>query len=181
MARRVCIWALMLSCEVTVDAMRGLTEEYMKLHPAVVRGLRILALLGAVCAVQSAGADDRTIKVVMDYARLVRLPDGAQTLVIGNPLVADVSMVKDQLFVVTGKSFGTTNLIVLDRSGQQVGESIVTVVPASDKVLVQRGSHRESLSCYPKCVPTVELGDDSAYAQSVIGSIKTHESALNSK
>ena len=59
----------------------------------------------------------------MDYARLVRLPEGAQTLVIGNPLVADVNMVKgNQLLVITGKSFGTTNLIVLDRAGQQVGE-----------------------------------------------------------
>jgi hypothetical protein len=158
------------------------TEEYMTIHPTVTRGLRMLALLGGICVAAQPGlADDRTIRVVMDYARLVRLPDGAQTLVIGNPLVADVSMVKDQLFVVTGKSFGTTNLIVLDRSGQQVGESIVTVVPASDKVLVQRGPHRESLSCYPKCVPTVELGDDTAYAGSVIGSIKAHEAAMNSK
>ena len=60
-------------------------------------------------------------------------------------------MVKgNQLFVITGKSFGTTNLIVLDRAGQQVGELIVTVVPASDKVLVQRGSHREVIILQPK-------------------------------
>jgi Flp pilus assembly secretin CpaC len=118
----------------------------------------------------------------MDYARLVRLPEGAQTLVIGNPLVADVNMVKgNQLFVITGKSFGTTNLIVLDRAGQQVGESIVTVVPASDKVLVQRGSHRESLSCNPKCVATVDPSDDVAYSQQVIGAVTMHEGAMKAK
>jgi len=35
----------------------------------------------------------------------------------------------NQLMVITGKSFGTTNLIVLDGSGAQVGESMITVVP----------------------------------------------------
>ncbi len=118
----------------------------------------------------------------MDYARLVRLPEGAQTLVIGNPLVADVNMIRgNRLFVITGKSFGTTNLIVLDRAGQQVGESIVTVVPANDKVLVQRGSHRESLSCNPKCVTAVELSDDMTYAKAAIDAVKAHDAAMNSK
>jgi Flp pilus assembly secretin CpaC len=129
-----------------------------------------------------AHAEDRTIRVTMDYARLVRLPEGAQTVVIGNPLVADVNMVKgNQLFVITGKSFGTTNLVVLDRTGQQVGESIITVVPANDKVLVQRGSHRESLSCNPKCVTTVDLGDDAAYSQQAIAAVKAHDAAMSAK
>lgn len=146
------------------------------------RGVRFALLASTLAVSTPATADDRTIKVVMDYARLVRLPEGAQTVVIGNPIVADVSMVKgNQLFVITGKSFGTTNLIVLDRSGQQVGESIVTVVPSSDKLLVQRGSHRESLSCNPKCVAAVELSDDSAYSQVVIGAVKAHDAAMNNK
>ncbi|MGJ0509618.1 MAG: pilus assembly protein N-terminal domain-containing protein [Methylocystis sp.] len=153
----------------------------MSHHLSLSRAALFLALTVSGLA-QPAAADDRTIRVVLDYARLVRLPEGTQTLVIGNPLVADVSMVKgNQLFVITGKSFGTTNLIVLDRSGQQVGESIVTVVPANDKVLVQRGVHRESLSCNPKCVTTVDLGDDAAYSQNAISAAKAHESAMNSK
>lgn len=145
-------------------------------------GVRILVLAGLFGASSAPSyAETRTIRVTLDYARLVRLPEGAQTLVVGNPLVADINMLKgDNLFLITGRSFGTTNLIVLDRSGQQVGESLITVVPATDKLLVQRGSHRESLSCNPKCVATVELSDDMEYAKAAIGAVMTHDSAMDS-
>jgi Flp pilus assembly secretin CpaC len=159
------------------------TEKIMKHSSPLVWGVRILAFAGLFeMACAPSYAESRPIRVVMDYARLVRLPEGAQTLVIGNPLVADVNMVKgNQLFVITGKSFGTTNLIVLDRAGQQVGESIVTVVPANDKVLVQRGSHRESLSCNPKCVASIDPSDDNAYTQQVINAVMMHEGAMKAK
>lgn len=146
-------------------------------------GARILVLAGLLGASSAPSyAETRTIRVTMDYARLVRLPEGAQTLVVGNPLVADVNMLKgDNLFLITGRSFGTTNLIVLDRSGQQVGESLITVVPTNDKVLVQRGSHRESLACNPKCVPAVDLSDDLAYARAGIEAVMTHDAAMDPK
>lgn len=151
--------------------------NYMKRFSSFARGALLIAL-GASQSISAAAADERTIKVELDYARIVKIPDGAQTLVIGNPLVADVTMLKtSQLMVITGKSFGTTNLIVLDRSGQQVGESIVTVVPAEDKVVVQRGAHRESYSCHPKCARAVDMADDSAYMTNVIGSVKAHDDA----
>jgi hypothetical protein len=158
-------------------------RKLMRPASSFTRSALAMALLASTYTLATpAVADERAIRVVMDYARLVRLPEGAQTVVIGNPLVADVSMIKgNQLFVITGKSFGTTNLVVLDRSGQQVGESIVTVVPSNDKVLVQRGSHRESLSCNPKCVPAIELADDVTYAQTVIGAAKAHDGAMSAK
>ena len=53
-----------------------------------------------------AQAQEKTIYVDLDYARILRLPEGAQTLVIGNPLIADVTMLKNnRLMVVTGKSW----------------------------------------------------------------------------
>ena len=53
----------------------------------------------------------------------------------------------NRLMVVTGKSFGATNLIILDSSGTQVSESMITVVPPNDKLVVMRGPHRESDWC----------------------------------
>ncbi len=82
-----------------------------------------------------------------------------------------------QLMVITGKSFGTTNLIVLDRSGAQVGEFIITVVPAQDKVIVQRGTHRELRSCAPKCGRSVDLADDVQYMNNAIDAVKSHDGA----
>jgi Flp pilus assembly secretin CpaC len=149
---------------------------------SLLRGLLLLGFgfAGLSCGLSSAEANDRTIRVDIDYARIVKIPEGASTLVIGNPIVADVTMLKNsQLMVITGKSFGTTNLIVLDKSGAQVGESIVTVVPAEDKLVVQRGPHRESMSCNPRCAKAVDLADDVAYMNSVIEAVKSHDSAAS--
>ncbi|PPD44262.1 MAG: hypothetical protein CTY15_07390 [Methylocystis sp.] len=154
----------------------------MTFIPSFLRGALLLAsgLLACEAFVGAANANERAIRVDLDYARIVKIPQGAQTLVIGNPLVADVTMLKNsQLMVITGKSFGTTNLIVLDRSGAQVGESIVTVVPAQDKVVVNRGVHRESLSCAPNCARTVDLADDVQYMTNAIQAVTAHDAAAN--
>jgi len=144
------------------------------------RGIGALALL-AVCAtslVLPARGEEREVFVDIDYARLVRLPEGAQTLVIGNPLVADVTMLKgSRLMVVTGRSFGRTNLILLDRAGGQVSESLITVVPRNDKLVVQRGPHRESYSCHPDCRPAVDLADDPAYMAVTQDAVHKHEAS----
>lgn len=151
----------------------------MKLPPPLRLGLLCVALV-ATAFVGVARAADKTLYIDLDYARVVRIPQGAQTLIIGNPLIADVTMLKNnQLMVVTGKAFGTTNLIMLDNAGSQVGESFITVVPANDKLLVMRGPHRESYSCNPDCMPTVDLGDDPAFQGTTLGAIKAHEGALS--
>jgi Flp pilus assembly secretin CpaC len=143
--------------------------------------LTAVGFVGCVAVVPGAAANDRAIRVDIDYARVVKIPQGAQTLVIGNPLIADVTMLKNsQLMVITGKSFGATNLIVLDKSGAQVGESIVTVVPSEDKLVVQRGTHRESLSCNPKCGRAVDLADDVQYMNVAIEAVKSHDNAAAS-
>jgi Flp pilus assembly secretin CpaC len=151
----------------------------MTVVKSLFRGLLLLAF--GFAGLSTALANDRAIRVDIDYARIVKIPEGASTLVIGNPIIADVTMLKtSQLMVITGKSFGTTNLIVLDKSGAQVGESIVTVVPSEDKLVVQRGSHRESVSCNPRCAKAVDLADDVAYMNSVIEAVKAHDSAATS-
>jgi hypothetical protein len=146
---------------------------------------RKLAVLGyavvsvLMCSPISA-ADEKAIVVELDYARLIKMPAGAQTLVIGNPLIADVTMLKNnQLLVITGKSFGSTNLIVLDQAGAEVGESFIRVVPANDYLTVQRGPHRESYSCNPDCLPAVSMTDDKEFMQRNIEVMKLHEGSSN--
>ncbi|MCC3247215.1 pilus assembly protein N-terminal domain-containing protein [Methylocystis sp. WRRC1] len=159
------------------------TVNRMTLVPSFFRGALLLAfgVFGLESMATDASAKERPIRVELDYARIVRIPPGAQTLVIGNPLVADVTMLRNsQLMVITGKSFGTTNLIVLDRTGAQVGESIVTVAPAEDKLVVQRGMHRESYSCNPRCAKAVDLADDSQYMSQTIDAVKAHDGAATS-
>ncbi len=109
-----------------------------------------------------ASADD--IEVTLDKAKVIRMPAHAQTIVVGNPSIADVTTLKiDGLVVVTGKGFGETNMIFLDKTGAAVEESTVTVVAGNSQITVQRGIARESYSCRPRCEPTVALGDDQTF------------------
>ena len=68
-------------------------------------------------AAPAASAGD-PIVVRLDQARLLKLPDRAATVVIGNPLIADLSLQPGGLAVITGKCYGATNIIVMDRAAQ---------------------------------------------------------------
>src|ERR1700742_1646650 len=69
-------------------------------------------------AVSSAAPDPDRIAVSVDQAKLVKLPTGIATIVVGNPLIADVTLQTGGVVVVTGKGYGATNFIALDRAGQ---------------------------------------------------------------
>ena len=104
------------------------------------------------------------ISVAVDTARLIQLPQRAATLVIGNPLIADLSIQPNGLAVITGKSYGATNVIVLDKQGAVLNEQTVEVKEAIDPtVVVYRGLHRETYSCTPDCSTRITLGDDTGY------------------
>src|SRR6202023_997752 len=105
-------------------------------------------------------ADD-TIVVHLDEATVIKLPDRASTIVIGNPLIADLSVQPGGLAVVTGKSFGETNFVVLDRDGVVLTEKNVEVTLSNDQssLVVYRGAERETYSCAPDCSRSLALGD----------------------
>lgn len=120
----------------------------------------------------SAETDSAPLRVTLDEAKVARVPEGTTTLVIGNPIVADVTMLKGSgAMVVTGKGFGETNLIALDAHGNVLEEKTVRVVPTSSTLVVQRGMERESYSCAPTCMPTVQLGDDKTDFKDASGQI----------
>ena len=108
----------------------------------------------------AAQAQNAVLNVTLDQAKIARIPEGTVTLVIGNPIVADVTMLKGSgAMVVTGRGFGETNLIALDARGNVLDEKTVRVVPTSSTLIVQRGMERKSYSCSPSCMPTVQFGD----------------------
>jgi Flp pilus assembly secretin CpaC len=110
-----------------------------------------------------------TLTVVLDQAQLVKLPERVATLIIGNPLIADVTIQAGSVMVITGKGYGATNVLALDRQGAVLMEKMIQVQgPRDNLVVVYRGLERESYSCTPKCERRITLGDSPAYFDSVI-------------
>ena len=120
--------------------------------------------------VSQAAPDPDRIAVYVDQAKLVKLPAKVSTIVVGNPLIADVTLQSGGIIVVTGKGYGATNLIVLDRAGTVLMERQVVVRGATDHtVSVYRGAERETYSCTPTCQRRITLGDSAAFFTTTLG------------
>jgi len=130
----------------------------------------LFGVLGcALFAAAPAQAD--TVSISLDQARLLKIPDRVTTIVIGNPLIADATLQGGGILVVTGKGYGATNLLALDRDGRVVMSKNVQVIGpgGEDLVVVYRGVARETWSCAPECQPRITLGDGTAFFGDTIG------------
>jgi hypothetical protein len=125
-------------------------------------------IAGACLAVTPSRAD--TVNISVDEARVMKLPERVATIVIGNPLVADATLQSGGMLVLTGKGFGSTNLLALDRDGKVVMDRTVQVLgPASnDLVVMYKGIERETYSCAPDCERRLTLGDSPAYFNGIL-------------
>ena len=119
-------------------------------------------------------AEGPPVSVKVNMARILRINAPAATVIIGNPGVADVTIQDPQTLVLTGKSYGQTNLIVLDAMGNPVADTLIEVVQdQADLVTVYMGSKRTSMACSPVCQPIIMLGDDADYASSSAAASQT--------
>lgn len=131
------------------------------------RSLAVGILLWPLAAIAEPSAD--AIAVNVDQAKLVRLPARVATIVVGNPLIADVTLQAGGVIVVTGKGYGATNFIALDRGGEILVDRVIQVEGPTDRlVTVYRGIDRESYSCMPICQRRVTLGDGENYFKSAM-------------
>ena len=112
-----------------------------------------------------------TVTVNLDEARVMKLPERVATIVIGNPLIADAALQSGGVLVITGKGYGATNLLALDRSGRVVMDKTVQVLGASggDLVVVYKGVERETYNCAPDCERRITLGDSQGYFNTTLG------------
>jgi hypothetical protein len=102
---------------------------------------------------------EEAVMVTLDQAKVMRIAAPAGTIIIGNPSIADATLQDSQTLVITGRAYGSTNLIILDEEGEPVTDTQVVVQAPDRTVTVYRGPLRTSFSCTPTCQPTVVPGD----------------------
>jgi Pilus formation protein N terminal region len=142
--------------------------------PSRARAILVLSAVSAgmlLCPASTlAGPGADNVNVNVDQAKLMKLPERVTSIVVGNPLIADVTLQPGGVVVVTGKSYGATNVIAMDRSGAVLLEREIQVEGPTDRIVtVYRGIDRASYSCTPICQPRVTLGDGDPHFRSTIG------------
>ncbi len=114
--------------------------------------------------------EHKVLPVVMDQAMVVRAPKDVRTMILGNPMIADVATQKGGLIVITGKMYGSTNLLLADAKGRVIGEAMIQVRPPTvDVVTIQLGLQKQSYSCTPQCLPTQVVGNDQTWFTAASG------------
>ncbi|MBO9590648.1 pilus assembly protein N-terminal domain-containing protein [Devosia sp.] len=147
--------------------------------------MRRLSFLTGLCFALAgtafAGAQDNApIDVKVNMARVLRISSPAATVIVGNPGIADVTIQDPQTLILTGKSFGQTNLIVLDSLGEPIADTLIEVVQMQAGVTtVYQGQLRTTLACAPVCQPTVMMGDDNSFTSQALASSQLVQSAAN--
>jgi hypothetical protein len=116
----------------------------------------MLALAAAFVTPALAATD---IVVNSDQAKMVSISGEPGTIVVGNPSIADVTMNRSNIFI-HGRNYGSTNIIVLDKEGNQLANLDVTVMLGGNhNINVFKSAGRLSYSCAPLCEATLQVGD----------------------
>lgn len=125
-----------------------------------------LGLMSAPLAPAAKAADDLIVNY--DQSTLYELPRPVAQIIVGNPAIADITVKSPTILVVTGKTFGITNFIILDSENKVIKNQRILVRRDEAKVVnLQRGINRQSYNCAPQCNPSIIIGDESAYFESI--------------
>jgi Flp pilus assembly secretin CpaC len=118
------------------------------------------AIIATLSFAVAAPASADQIWLTMDQVRPYKIARAAGQIVVGNPAIADVTILDKDRLLMFGKAPGLTNLFVYDENGEEIDNIIVRVQTNNVGTLtLQRGAQRVSLSCTTNCVPTITVGD----------------------
>lgn len=127
-------------------------------RPRLMMSAAILATTVGLYSVQASAAG---FLVEVNQTRALHLKEPAAAVMVGNPAIADVTVLSPQLVYVLGRGYGKTNFIALDAKGKQISAFDVNVVaPSSSTVTLTRGSGQMTYNCTPRCERVVTQGDD---------------------
>lgn len=144
------------------------------------RAARLTAMFASAFILFAATAElarANDIRVALDQAVPIRLAQPAEGVSIGNPAIAGVSVQNDRFLFVTGRAYGTTNLVVMGQDNRVLYSGRVTVIPdETNVVMVTRGAQTARMECTPLCRSTPDIGDGEQTFSTVNQQITSHAS-----
>jgi len=134
--------------------------------------------LAGLAAAANAGS---AVSVPLDQVRIIAFKHPVSTLYVGNPVIADVTIIDNRHAFVQGKAFGTTNILALDASGRQVAnEAVIVASSGGAMVTLQRGTAQTTYACASAhCQPAPLPGDGKDAFDAANDQITKHQSLLS--
>lgn len=139
----------------------------------------LLATTLLVCFSSAAGAGS-ALSVPLDEVRVVSFARSVSTLYVGNPVIADVTIIDSRHAFVQGKAFGATNIVALDSTGHPVANQQVVVAGKGNSVVtLQRGTQQTTYACAAsRCQSTPQPGDGKDAFDSATDQISKYQGLL---
>lgn len=118
--------------------------------------LPLLAAAALLVLPAAAAAQSRPLNVDIDQSTRVQLRGPAGSVIVGNPNIADVTVVDANTLFITGKGYGVTEVVAVDVLGRTVFQSQVVVTAGdSGRVRVWRGAQATEMACASTCSPSI--------------------------
>jgi Flp pilus assembly secretin CpaC len=115
---------------------------------AAVAGILALAATTSIALADEEGM----MRVFLNHAKVLKLDKPVSKVIVGNSSVADATVADARTIVLTGKAFGTTNLVLLDADGNPLlDERILVSIDEGNTVRLFKQVTRTVLSCTPSC------------------------------
>jgi Pilus formation protein N terminal region len=123
----------------------------------------LIAASPAFAAGKMAVSKNESVALALDEVHTLTFRAPVATVYVGNPAIADVTMIDARHAFVQGKGYGRTNIVALNRDNVQVFNTHITVTASEGggTVTLNRGAQRVTLTCAGgRCEPTPMPGDD---------------------
>jgi len=120
-----------------------------------------------------------TISVALDEVQTVTFPSQVATVNVGNPVIADITMIDDHHAFVQGKAYGSTNIIALGKDGGVISNTRVSVLNGQQGIVtLQRGTSRITYNCSAsRCEAAPQPGDGKDSFEAASSQINAHQDA----
>lgn len=144
------------------------------------RRILLAAAFVASAGVANAAPKGDGVALALDEVRTLTFKNPIATVYVGNPSIADVTMIDARHAFVQGKSYGRTNIVALDRENTTVFNTNVSVSggQGGGTVTLNRGAQRVTLTCAGgRCEPTPTPGDDQKSYDTENNQLNTHQAA----
>jgi hypothetical protein len=119
------------------------------------------------------------LRIPLDQARAISSPGLVRGVVVGNPAIAGVSAQNDRLVFVTGRSYGTTNVILVGERGPILQTKISVVSDETGAVIVDPGGWSMRYDCAPECKRRPDISDDPAAFSQTMSAITARSGAAS--